>query len=593
MKMPVLELRLRAMLFLVICSLAALLFYDLYQSREQEFVRVEEEARNMGSLLATRVLSSVEKIDVVLADTAHDFAPVLATASNTDREKLNQDLLRREHTIPDIQALSLRVVAADGSVRFNSGQTGEVPKANVFDRAYFQTQLRHPEGGLVISEPILSRFSGKWVFTLSRAIIGPDGQFLGVVQTAMQANLIQQWFSQVHIGEHASLALFYAGRQLVARYPNLDEQLGKEFGLTEIQAGLSKQVDQACYQSISRVDQVKRLFCYHSVGQLPLVVNVGVSVNDLLQSWQQKAWIYGAALLAVALEIIFLILYQWRLNQTHLQLLEERVAERTHDLQQTQAILQETNARQAERIDTEIAKSRHQEHLLLLQARHAALGEMLGNIAHQWRQPLNAVGLLVQNMKYDHHDGLLTPEALESYVTQVVKLIGNMSSTIDDFRNFFKPNKEQVIFSPYQAVQHCLHLTSASLAAHHIATSIEGDHTLQVRGYEGEFTQAIMSLISNALDAHKLNTGQSAWLSATIQRCRDEVHVSIADNAGGIPAAIVEKIFDPYFTTKESGTGIGLYIANTVIREHMSGRITVENNNQGGTCFTICIPLYL
>lgn len=269
--------------------------------------------------------------------------------------------------------------------------------------------------------------------------------------------------------------------------------------------------------------------------------------------------------------------------------LERRVAERTAQLQEAQRELKALNESLARQVAEKVEELRERDSLLVEQARHAAMGEMVGNIAHQWRQPLSILSLVIQNLHYDSKEGCLTENALESYIARARHAIGQMTETIDNFRDFFKPSRGPELFSPLRIVEHCRELLAAGLAAHGIELVVGGAADIVMQGYPGEFSQIILNLVGNAKDAlleRGVAHGRIAIEVAARQGC---VAVAVADNAGGIAGGHMEKIFDPYFTTKSKGTGIGLYMAKTIIEQHMNGSIRAENDGAGAR-FCIEVP---
>ncbi len=229
--------------------------------------------------------------------------------------------------------------------------------------------------------------------------------------------------------------------------------------------------------------------------------------------------------------------------------------------------------------------------LLVQQSRFASMGEMIGNIAHQWRQPLNTLGLLTQKMKLYHSRGLLDTEKLNESLDKSMELIKGMSSTIDDFRDFFNPSKTGEKFLVEEAVEKAYSIVGPSFENHQITYTLEVRRPgLSIVGLSNEFSQVIINLLNNAKDALLEKGIVSGGITVTIYEENGMVCVDVCDNAGGIPEAILTKIFDPYFTTKEEGkgTGIGLYMSKMIIEEHMNGRLNAENVNDG-VCFTIKI----
>ncbi len=231
---------------------------------------------------------------------------------------------------------------------------------------------------------------------------------------------------------------------------------------------------------------------------------------------------------------------------------------------------------------------RQKERMLIHQSRLAAMGEMIGNIAHQWRQPLNTLGLLIQQLPIFHEFGELTTEFLEENVRQSMDLVQHMSKTIDDFRNYFRPDKEKVDFSVRDAIETTLSLVRDSFRNQHITIEVRAESSPSVFGYRNEFAQVLLNILNNARDV--LADRAIRHPLVTIRMFREECRtvVTIADNAGGIPEEIMGRIFDPYFTTKgpQAGTGVGLFMSKAIIEKNMGGRLTVSNSD-GGAEFRI------
>ncbi len=226
--------------------------------------------------------------------------------------------------------------------------------------------------------------------------------------------------------------------------------------------------------------------------------------------------------------------------------------------------------------------------LLLQQSRHASMGEMIGNIAHQWRQPLNALGLLIQKMAHFHSRGKLDEKTLLDNVDKGMRLINGMSKTIDDFREFFNPNKKIETFSIREAVQNAYAIVESVLSAHSIEYQFDMYDDVKIKGYQNEFSQVIVNLLTNAKDVLIEKDVCPAFIRVFVIQADDRIILKVCDNGGGIPKPTLEKIFDPYFSTKEEGkgTGIGLYMSKIIIEDHMKGKLNASNSAEGA-CFTI------
>ncbi len=271
---------------------------------------------------------------------------------------------------------------------------------------------------------------------------------------------------------------------------------------------------------------------------------------------------------------------------------EVEVRERTEAaLLLSEASLRKLNQELEHRVTEQVARNMVQERMLVQQSRQAAMGEMIGNIAHQWRQPLNALGLVIFEIKdaYDH--GELDQNALDDLVADSRRLIEKMSQTIDDFRNFFRPDKEKKPFSLRAAAEEVLKLLEASLKSHKVAISVAVDEDATAFGYPNEFSQALVNLITNAKDAiAAAQPEQGGKIALRIGREEGWARVSVTDTGGGIPEQVLARIFDPYFTTKAEGTGIGLYMTRAIIQDNMGGKISARNVD-GGAEFVVLCPL--
>ncbi|OGS80778.1 MAG: hypothetical protein A2061_03925 [Gallionellales bacterium GWA2_59_43] len=264
-------------------------------------------------------------------------------------------------------------------------------------------------------------------------------------------------------------------------------------------------------------------------------------------------------------------------------------------LKQTEYRLKALNESLAQRVDEETRKSLEKERLLIQQGRNAAMGEMIGNIAHQWRQPLSTLGLVIQNIHSDFREGGLDDDELEKYVDTAKRAIQRMSCTIDDFRDFFRPSRVKEQFSVYQSIEETIRLLAAMVKNNGIEIALAGDRELVAYGHPNEFSQVILNFVVNAKDALVERKVPKGRIDIALKAQDGNGTVTIRDNAGGIAEDQLEKIFDPYYTTKPNGTGIGLHMNRTIIEQHMNGSITCCNlSGRGerlGAEFAITIPL--
>ena len=278
-------------------------------------------------------------------------------------------------------------------------------------------------------------------------------------------------------------------------------------------------------------------------------------------------------------------------------MLEQEMAERQKTqeaLAAKQQQLAELNDSLEERIVKSLHEIRQKDQMLIQQSRRAAMGEMINNIAHQWRQPLNNLGLITQNLKFSFEMGQLTIEEMTIENDKAMETILFMSRTIDDFRNFYRDDKQKVVISVIDLLNSTLAFVSASFQHLNISMDIEAQDTVTAFGYPNEYSQVILNILNNAKDV--LLERMVAAPSIRIRAFGEEERsvVTIWDNGGGIDEEILARIFDPYFSTKEvgKGTGIGLYMSKVIIEQNMGGLLAVRNID-GGAEFRIELLSYV
>lgn len=279
------------------------------------------------------------------------------------------------------------------------------------------------------------------------------------------------------------------------------------------------------------------------------------------------------------------------------KVLIDRLEQSNKNLEQSQDELSLLNKDLEKRVEYEVSlkikkenEAKEKERILIHQSKLASMGEMIGSIAHQWRQPLTQLSsiLVLVELKYERNK--LKAEDLRDLTKQAEEQIEFMSKTIDDFRNFFKPNKEKKLFSPYKSIQNALSLISSSLENHNISIKLDFKDEVLTNGYESEFSQVVLNILSNSKDAFIENKIENPLINIYISKLDNNSKIEICDNAGGIKLTPLEKIFEPYISTKHasSGTGIGLYMSKNIIEKSMNGSLGVINKEQGA-CFTIIL----
>ncbi len=227
--------------------------------------------------------------------------------------------------------------------------------------------------------------------------------------------------------------------------------------------------------------------------------------------------------------------------------------------------------------------------MLLWQSRFASLGQMMANIAHQWRQPLTELNLTLYNLK--NAALMADSDKIDSIYQESKNIIQAMSRTIDDFQNFFKPGKEKEVFSPKNSIDNALAMLDKILKKESISLDMDIDRSLKITGIQNELTQVLINLFQNAKDALLANRIHGRRIEISAIRKGDDAIISIKDNAGGIPDEVKGKIFEPYFTTKHTsqGTGLGLFMSKLIVEKSLNGVLNFYNTDKGA-CFEIIMP---
>jgi len=308
---------------------------------------------------------------------------------------------------------------------------------------------------------------------------------------------------------------------------------------------------------------------------LDLILNKWVSIRYDQGYNYSLFWKWG-----IAFSLVFLfVLYRYKntvKTNRKLMLLN-------NELNIAKKELEEVNRSLEDRIKAETAKRLDNERVLMQQSKLAAMGDMIGMIAHQWRQPLNAVGLYIQELEDDNSFGTLTDEHFEEYVSNIMELLTEMSATIDSFSNFFQPDTDMENFSVCELLSDVFDMFSPLMISQRIKFSFDcGKKELMANGFPNEFRHVILSVMKNAIDSFDGISGKEKAISITAKENAGFIEVHISDNGCGIPASLQSRVFEPYFSTKEEGQGVGLglYMSSQVMK-NMKGGIDFKSSPEG------------
>ena len=263
-------------------------------------------------------------------------------------------------------------------------------------------------------------------------------------------------------------------------------------------------------------------------------------------------------------------------------------------------ILKEQLLEKNKKLNIEVQKNKETQQIMVTQSRFAAMGEMINMIAHQWRQPLASIGTAAFNLKYKILSEAFNLETKEGRKQQAAffkhKLgeiefyVQNLTTTIDDFRNFHKSDKKILNKTIDNAIQNCLKIMQKDLQTHNIKVllDLKSKHKLNI--CENEIIHVLLNILKNAQEKLLEKENNNSILEISTKDIKDSVQIDIYDNGSAIDEKIIDKIFEPYFSTKKekNGTGIGLYMSKIIIEKHHQGKLSVKNIREG-VCFSILL----
>ena len=341
------------------------------------------------------------------------------------------------------------------------------------------------------------------------------------------------------------------------------------------------------YLNISRLgdmkqEKVQRIYdLYNVMGY----INNEFKIDNFIvydKKSRLEKWLYlkfeehfGLSLLWKILLIIFIIIGIFVYRQYFIIKLNKRLKNLVNIKTNRLKIM---NKKLAIRIKKELDKHQEKDRILAQQQKMVAMGQMIENIAHQWRQPLSVISTSASGLKLKKQLNILEDEELIKSIDKIVDTAKYLSDTIDDFRYFFKPQKDKTKFSLAKNIEKSLSFLEATLKENSIKVEFDYED-IDIIAYETELIQVFINIINNSKDAFIEKKIEDRVIFISIKKFPNRILIEIKDNAGGVEEDILDKVFEPYFTTKHqyNGTGIGLYMSNQIIKTHLNGDIFMKN----------------
>ena len=329
------------------------------------------------------------------------------------------------------------------------------------------------------------------------------------------------------------------------------------------------------------------------------ISSISVSeLNEIITKWDnvQFQTKFNYDLFIQIFAVIFIIILAFINRTLTLKNLNKSLSNKVEEKTKT---LNEMNKNLENLVEKKTKELIQKENILNQQSKMAAMGEMIENIAHQWRQPLSLISTAATGAKLRKDFESLSDTDFYEAMDIINNSAQHLSNTIDDFRNFFSNEKEASYFDIHIPIEKVLYLVSSKLKNRNIEI-VKNTQEIIIVGLVNEFIQVLLNIINNAVDALEESDSKKKFIFIDAYKEGDNLVLKIKDNAGGIKKEIIDRIFEPYFTTKHKsqGTGIGLYMSNEIIKKHMNGDISVsnkkylyENTNYNGAEFKIVLPL--
>lgn len=498
--------------------------------------------------------SLIERMQTLHIDSAEDY---VERNSGVDVHLMLKDKISG---LPHVDAVTM--ISSEGKL-INFSRYWPIPQVNVADRDYFQALKSDPSLLTFISQPVRNRGNGTWTIYIARKFTGSNGEFLGLVLGAMELRYFEKFFGTVSLGEGSSIALFRTDGMLLARHPNIQSAIGRSY------PGVIKALGDKTHgkiRLIGQMDNKDRLFAVHRLAHFPIAVSVGMNVDAALADWRREAELLGvgaALFIIVVTGIVFLGVRQIR---SHELLVQAR-----------------TDQAEAEKARA-VAEAE-----LLKKERLSALGQLTATVAHELRNPLSAIRNTLPVLK---QMAGAAGGPIDRPVSRIERSIVRCDQLISSLLEYTKVR--ELVRRPVALDQWLGELLDEQ--------ALPGDITLDRRLGSGDatveldadrFRRVVINLIDNAAQAIGAAQGKEADRTITVAtKVTDQLEMTISDNGPGIAPEVLPRIFEPLFSTKSFGTGLGLPTVKQIVEQH-GGRISIDSPVGCGAVVRIVLPRYL
>ena len=562
-------------IFLIISILTVIFTSDFIIKKEQEFL--EKKYKNIATSIHDKINSLILKkknSTLALTITLANNGYILDKINNIKtKDKLKElSLLLREQT--DFKNVWFHVLDNKGISLYRSWTDDKN------DKIYKQ---RNDIVEMIKDPKIKSTISvGKYDISFKAMVpIYKDNKFIGILESSTHFNSISRSLRESSNVEPIIIVEKEYTKQLKEKsFTNIFLQDHYIANLS-VNKNLMKRLDNKDFESILNIKDyiikdnsllINTPIVYNGKKLASFIVCKEIDKIDLtyIETYKRNMFLYLALfiiVLGLVLYIISYYLYSKELKKvyTKLDLKQEELTNLNDSLKQT--------------VEEEVSKNNEKNNILFQQSKMAAMGEMIGNIAHQWRQPLSLITTAASGMKLKKEFGMLSDEEYKNSLNSILGAANHLSSTIEDFRNFFSPIKEKNSFISNDLVEKIFKLLGKEYSNKNIKI-VKNIQDFEIYSFENELLQVIINLLNNSRDELvKIEDISKRFIFIDLIEENENFILRVKDTAGGIPKNIIDRIFEPYFTTKHKsmGTGIGLYMVQEIVEKHLNGKITVSN----------------
>jgi C4-dicarboxylate-specific signal transduction histidine kinase len=540
----------------IVCLVVFTVIVAGYREYQDEFLQSTAESRNLSLVLDEHTQSTFKKIDLIVQHAQEKLNSM--TDASLNPEVTSRILSSIKENVAEAEILV--ITDSEGNEIGNSAwihgkeKSFKLEKISITDRPYFIKQKNEASLSLLISDPVISRTTGKLIVTISRKLLTLDGKFRGIVFASLNLKTFSDFFATLNPGKHGAVSLYSLNKMLLARYPFPADKIGKQISdlpdsvIVEIKNGK----DTGEFSAASEIDQIPRIYNYTYLHGLNLLLVIGKAREDILSIWWRQQGVSAILLLLLIGTIV-------RVVVLYLRKLHEADAQR------------------------EIA----------MQAmKMSALGEIAAGIAHEINNPLTVISGKAKLMiswinsgKLDPDQLINTAQKIEGMVVRITKIIKGLKSYS---RNSFQDPKETVQIS--KIINSTVELAAFRMKSNSVTLNLKDIPDVSLFCNETQITQVFVNLLNNASDA--VSDLDDKWIEIAFELTESNLQVKVTDSGNGISEEVANKLMQPFFTTKgvDKGTGLGLSISKKIIEDH-GGELWLDKANKH-TRFNVQLPIH-